>query len=283
MDVVPDAGAMRILRAGWRVEAQRVALVPTMGCLHAGHAALIEAARKRCDRVVVSIFVNPVQFGPGEDFDRYPRTPEADLACCRAHGADAVFRPETAAMYHADASVYVDEDRLSRGLCGRSRPGHFRGVLTVVVKLFNIVEPDVAVFGQKDGQQAAVIARMVRDLDFPVALHVEPTVRESDGLALSSRNRYLSMAERRQAATLNRALEAARRRIEDGETRAAVILWGLRDALSTGAPDAELDYAEAVDAETLEPLDTLTGRVCVALAVRIGRTRLIDNVIVETG
>lgn len=252
-------------------------LVPTMGALHAGHAALIDRARRLAGKpgtVVVSIFVNPAQFGPKEDFARYPRMLAVDRALCAAHGADAIFAPET--MYAADHSTWVDEAAVSAPLCGASRPGHFRGVCTVVLKLFNVVQPDAAVFGLKDYQQSAVIRRMVRDLNLPVKIVTVPTVRERDGLALSSRNAYLSPEERAQAPVLRQALLAAqaawRRGVREGE-KLRRLVW---QTIST-APIARIDYVEVVDAATLAPVEQAARGATVAVAVFFGATRLIDN------
>ncbi len=255
---------------------RRIGFVPTMGALHEGHLSLIRTARSGTQVVVVSIFVNPTQFGPNEDLDRYPRTLEADLEACRREGVDGVFVPSTAEMYAPDASTDVTENRLSKGLCGTHRPGHFRGVTTVVAKLFNIVQPDVAYFGQKDAQQAAVIRRMVRDLDFPVEVMVCPTVREPDGLAMSSRNRLLSAEDRRRAVCLPDALRWAVRQVEGGERRVEVLVAGVRERIAAGGPCA-IDYVEIVGAEDLQPVATVSGKCLLAAAVRIGGVRLIDN------
>ena len=252
-----------------------VVLVPTMGALHAGHAALIDAARGRAGErgtVIASIFVNPTQFGPSEDLAKYPRTPEADLRLCAKHGADAVFTPTAGEIYPAEDSTCVDETELSRGLCGASRPGHFRGVCTVVAKLFNIVRPDAAVFGEKDYQQLAVIRRMTRDLFFGIEIIGHPTVREPDGLALSSRNRYLDDDERRRAAAFPAALNAAAQ-----ETDPALIIARATALITEGTGSAP-QYVEVVDAENLAPLTALDRPAVLAAAVKIGETRLIDNV-----
>jgi pantoate--beta-alanine ligase len=253
-----------------------------MGALHEGHRSLMRAARAGCDVVVVSIFVNPTQFGPGEDFQHYPRPLEADLAACREEGVDAVFMPAVAQMYPPGAVTTVSVRRLTEGLCGRFRPGHFDAVTTVVAKLFNIVQPDRAYFGQKDAQQAAVIRQMVRDLDWPVEVVVCPTVREPDGLAMSSRNAYLSPEQRRQAVSLSAALVWARTRIEGGERDVAKLVAGMREQIESAGP-CQIDYLEVVDADTLEPKPGAAGRCLVALAVRIGGARLIDNVVVDAG
>jgi pantoate--beta-alanine ligase len=267
------------LRA-WRRLAGRVVFVPTMGALHEGHAALVREARRLAGtggRVAVSIFVNPLQFGPNEDFDRYPRTLEADLTICAAAGADLVFAPPVDEVYWPDRSIQVSESRLSHVLCGASRPGHFDGVCTVVAKLFNLVQPDEAVFGKKDYQQLAILRRLVRDLDFPVQLHGLDTVREADGLALSSRNRYLSPEERAQAPALQAALQGARATWRGGVTETAVLLAGVRDHLAAAAPLGRIDYAALVNRHTLEPQAQADAESLLALAVFFDRARLIDN------
>ena len=256
-----------------------VVLVPTMGALHRGHAALIEKARSLAGRdglVVVSIFVNPTQFGPKEDFSRYPRPFAADRKLCAEHGADVIFHPRAEAMYPAGNSTLVDESDVSAVLCGASRPGHFRGVCTVVLKLFQITQPDVAVFGLKDFQQCAVIRRMVRDLNVPVRIVPVETVREPDGLALSSRNRYLSADERAQAPVLRRALLAAASAFHAGEIRAAKLRQLLLKTIAT-APLARPDYVEIADADSLRPIREARRGTVFALAIFFGRTRLIDN------
>lgn len=268
-------GTVAEVRSFTREASAPVVLVPTMGALHAGHAALIDSARKRAGQdgtVIVSIFVNPAQFGPNEDFSKYPRTLEADLALCAAHGANAVFAPSASEIYPEGGSTLVDETSLSRGLCGADRPGHFRGVCTVVAKLFNIVRPDFAVFGEKDFQQLAVIRRMERDLFFGIEIIGHPTVREPDGLALSSRNRYLDPAQRERARHFPAALCQAVNGHDPSEiaaTAARLITEG------TGNPP---QYIAVVDAETLEPLRSLDRPAVLAAAVKIGETRLIDNV-----
>jgi pantoate--beta-alanine ligase len=257
-----------------------IGLVPTMGALHAGHASLLRAARAETGFVVASIFVNPAQFGPREDLARYPRPIERDLEVCAAEGVDLVFTPEVETIYPAGFRTYVELHELGDVLEGASRPGHFRGVATVVLKLFNIVQPDVAYFGQKDAQQVRVLAQMVRDLDVPVRLRVCPIVREPDGLALSSRNQYLDSDQRHEATVLYQSLEEIRRCVEKGERDAAVLVQAL-EARIHSARGARLDYAVIVDAETLQPLARVQGRVLVALAVFFGATRLIDNLILE--
>lgn len=253
-------------------------LVPTMGALHEGHASLIRAAKRECDVVAVSIFVNPMQFAPGEDLDKYPRTFEADCALLEREGVDLLFAPAPQEMYPGGGSAWVDVPEIGARLDGASRPGHFRGVATVVTKLFNIARPDVAYFGQKDAAQVAVLRAMVRDLNIPVELAVCPTVREDDGLALSSRNRYLSAEEREQALALSRALLEVLCLVEGGERRPAKLGRVLRESLE-GAPGVRLDYAEVVDPETLLPVEDLSQGALVAVAAWVGGTRLIDNLL----
>ena len=267
--------ALETRRAG-----KSIALVPTMGFLHAGHASLIDIARGRADVVIVSIFVNPTQFGPGEDLDKYPRDFEHDRLVCEEHGADVIFAPEPGAMYAPDASTWVEETVLSRPLCGARRPGHFRGVATVVTKLFHLALPDVAVFGRKDAQQLLVIKRMVRDLNFPIEIVAAPLVRGADGLALSSRNRYLSEEEHQRALVLSRSLRAAKPALEEaGISAAPAILAAIRHEIE--AAGGRVDYVEALDVDTLaEPTET-TREVLLALAAYFGSPRLIDNELVQ--
>ena len=251
----------------------KIALVPTMGYLHEGHLSLIAAAKRRgADEIVVSIFVNPVQFGPNEDYEKYPRDEKADLAKCRAAGATAVFFPTPQNMYLERHSVYVVEEDLSKGLCGARRPGHFRGVCTVVAKLFNLVHPHFAVFGQKDFQQAAVIRRMVRDLNFDLDVVVAPIVREPSGLARSSRNTYLSPEERERAVAISRTLAA----VKSGKIKTVAAA-----AKAIDKAGLKVDYVECVDAETLEPRRCIAKGSCVLVAAYCGKTRLIDNVEVK--
>lgn len=267
--------ALETRRAG-----KSIALVPTMGFLHAGHASLIDIAHGRADVVIVSIFVNPTQFGPGEDLDKYPRDFEHDRLVCEEHGADVIFAPEPGAMYAPDASTWVEETVLSRPLCGARRPGHFRGVATVVTKLFHLALPDVAVFGRKDAQQLLVIKRMVRDLNFPIEIVAAPLVRGADGLALSSRNRYLSEEEHQRALVLSRSLRAAKPALEEaGISAAPAIIAAIRHEIE--AAGGRVDYVEALDVDTLaEPTET-TREVLLALAAYFGSTRLIDNELVQ--
>jgi pantoate--beta-alanine ligase len=260
----------------------RVGLVPTMGALHAGHVSLLRAARAETGLVVVSIFVNPTQFGPHEDFNRYPRPFREDLEVCGREGVALVFAPAADDVYPPGYCTYVTTEGLQDTLCGASRPGHFRGVCTVVLKLFNIVRPNVAYFGQKDAQQALIIRRMVADLNVPVAVRVCPTVREPDGLALSSRNQYLDPEQRRQAVVLSAALAETRDRVAAGERDGAAVRKALADRVAQ-TRGATLDYAAVVSAETLRPVDRLEGTVLLALAVKFGGTRLIDNMLLSVG
>jgi pantoate--beta-alanine ligase len=259
---------------------QRIGLVATMGAMHAGHANLIRQARDETDFVVVSIFVNPTQFGPKEDLSRYPRPFEEDVRLCTAEGVDLIFHPTPEIMYPQPFDTYVEVSALQKGLCGASRPGHFRGVATVVLKLFNIVEPDIAYFGQKDAQQGRLLMQMARDLDLRVQLKLCPIVREPDGLALSSRNVYLDAQQRQNATVLFRVLESTRERIQEGERRAAPLIAQAR-AMIEATPGARIDYVSIVDWERLQPLDEFHGKVLIALAVFFGTTRLIDNVLME--
>lgn len=263
--------------AAARASGHRIALVPTMGALHEGHLSLLDAAREAADTVVLSVFVNPLQFGPGEDLDRYPRDLERDSALALDRGADLLFAPDAAEMYPAgEPGVSIVAPLLSERLCGRYRPGHFAGVLTVVAKLFNIVRPDVAVFGQKDFQQLVLIRRMVRDLDFPADVIGAPIVRDADGLALSSRNVYLSPEERHDALLLSRALADAADRFAAGESDAAVLAGHARSVLETGQ-QLRVQYVELVDAEQLEAVQTARAGDVLAVAAFVGTTRLIDN------
>ena len=266
------------LRAQPRGEGNRRVLVPTMGALHAGHVSLIRLARQYAGaegEVAVSIFVNPLQFGPDSDFTHYPRPEAADEETCRAAGVDLIFRPLPNEIYADDHSTYVEETTLSEGLCGSSRPGHFRGVCTVVTKLFHLLAPVAAVFGEKDFQQLAIIRRLVRDLDFPIEIIAGPTVREPDGLALSSRNQYLSAEERAQAPIIRAALLRA---AQSPEESARKTLASVREQIES-APLARIDYAEIVGADDLQPRLTIEPRSLLAVAVFFGKTRLIDNIL----
>ncbi|HEY4356809.1 MAG TPA: pantoate--beta-alanine ligase [Acidobacteriaceae bacterium] len=256
-----------------------LALVPTMGALHEGHLSLVRAARRMCDSVAVSIFVNPLQFGPTEDLARYPRTLAQDIAMLERENVDFVFAPTPEEIYpQGTSATFVEVGGVSDRLDGKTRPGHFRGVATVVAKLFNILSPDVAFFGQKDAAQVAVLKAMVRDLNFPVRLEICPTVREADGLAMSSRNRYLSEKEREQALVLHRSLEAAAGLTGLNGRDAATVQLRMLQTLEQ-EPAVVTEYAEVVDAETLLPIDNLSGGALLAVAARVGQTRLIDNIV----
>jgi pantoate--beta-alanine ligase len=283
MKIAETIARMRQAVAQARAAGEAVGLVPTMGALHEGHFSLIEAARTETDFVVVSIFVNPLQFGPAEDLSAYPRTPGADVAACEARGVDVVFLPPVEAMYPREGLTEVRVAKLGEGLCGRSRPGHFPGVCTVVAKLFNIVQPDRAYFGQKDFQQGVILRRMAEDLDFPIEIVMCPTAREADGLAVSSRNHYLTEEQRRAAPALYGALKLAERLIRRDRPPAAQVVAAVGDYLAEHVPEGDVDYIEAVDAESLSGVDATDGRVLIALAVKLGRARLIDNMVVDGG
>ncbi len=280
MVIFTTAAAMRRWSESVRCEGRSIGFVPTMGALHHGHASLMRAARAACDRVVVSVFVNPTQFGPHEDFERYPRTLDADRTLCEDERVDAFFTPTVTDLYPAGAATVVDVGPLDTVLCGASRPGHFRGVATVVAKLFVIVSPHRAYFGRKDYQQTVVVRRVAEDLGFGVEVVVCPTVREPDGLAASSRNAYLAPEERKTAGSLFQALSEAARLIASGERSAGKIREAL-GVLLGGQTGARVEYIALVHPDTLEPVERLTGRVVVALAVWIGGTRLIDNALIE--
>jgi pantoate--beta-alanine ligase len=277
MTTVRSVATMKALAREWRREGKRIGFVPTMGYLHDGHLSLVREAKGRDDVTVVSIFVNPIQFGPNEDFGKYPRDLAKDSAYLKDAGVDCLFYPAAAEIYPPGYRTYVEVEGLQARLCGRSRPGHFRGVATVVLKLFDIVAPDHAFFGAKDAQQVLIIKRMAADLDLDVQIVTCPIVREPDGLALSSRNAYLDPAGRRAARVLSTSLRWAEKAVAAGERDAARLLAGIRSVIEA-EPLARIDYAEAVDPETLEPVSEIRGEVLVALAVFIGSTRLIDNV-----
>ena len=260
----------------WKKQGLSVGFVPTMGYLHEGHESLIKAAARENDKVVVSIFVNPMQFGPTEDLASYPRDLEMDSALCEKAGVDLIFHPEPEEMYKNDFSSYVDMEAIVKSLCGKSRPVHFRGVQTVVLKLFNIVKPDRAYFGQKDAQQLAVIKRMVRDLDIDVEIIGCPIIREEDGLAKSSRNTYLNPSERQAALVLSQSLNLAKEMINGGETNVAKIKEAIIDRINS-EPLAKIDYVEVVSGETIMPIEKIEGPILTAIAVYVGKTRLIDN------
>lgn len=277
MRIVRTVAEMKTLSRERRALGARIGLVPTMGYLHEGHLSLVRACRTGTDVTVVSIFVNPAQFGPKEDLGSYPRDLERDAGLLEREGADIVFYPEPPEMYPEGYRTYVEVEDLQDRLCGRSRPGHFRGVSTVVLKLFNIVRPDVAYFGWKDAQQVIILKKMAADLDLDVRIEALPLVRDADGLALSSRNSYLSAEERRAALVLSRSLAEAGRSVEEGERDAGIVAGRIREAVAA-EPLARLDYAEIVDPATLNPLSRIDRKALVAMAVYFGRTRLIDNV-----
>ena len=267
----------------WKQEGLTVGLVPTMGYLHEGHASLVDKAVSMCDRVVASDFVNPTQFGPNEDLEAYPRDFDRDCALLEEHGCAMVFHPEVSEMYAEDAATYVEIlSDMPKQLCGKTRPIHFRGVCTVVSELFNIVTPDKAFFGQKDAQQLAIIRRMVRDMSYGIEIVGCPIVREEDGLAKSSRNTYLSPEERQAALILSKSIFLGQKMVEEGETDANKIVAAMTANIQT-EPLARIDYVSAVDGVTMMPVDQIQGTVLVAMAVYIGKTRLIDNFIVEKG
>ena len=278
MELFTTAADLNAWSATQKRQGHRVALVPTMGYLHEGHLSLIREARKHCECVVVSIFVNPTQFAPNEDYDAYPHKEEEDIALCKAEGAAAVFLPQPSEMYPADASTWVEETVLAKGYCGAQRPIHFRGVCTVVAKLFNIAQPDVAVFGQKDFQQVAVIKRMVRDLNFPIQIIRAPIIRDEDGLAKSSRNTYLSADARKRALSLSRALFNAKAAVEAGECDAAKLEAEVRATVT--AEGWMPDYVNVIDTETLMPLEkVIPGASAMLIACRSDSIRLIDNIL----
>ena len=276
MNLVHTVSEVRAQVKDWRKQGLSVGFVPTMGYLHEGHKSLIERAAKENDKVVVSVFVNPMQFGPTEDLASYPRDIERDCALCQDAGAELVFNPEPSEMYAPDFCTFADMTGLTDVLCGKSRPVHFRGVCTVVSKLFNIVAPDRAYFGEKDAQQLAVIRRMVRDLNFDIEIVGCPIIREEDGLAKSSRNTYLSAEERKAALILSRSLALGKKALENGERNADKIREIITESINT-EPLSRIDYVEVSDLFTLERQETITSDILVAIAVYIGKTRLIDN------
>ena len=278
MNVFTTIEAMRSASRAAKTAGKRVGFVPTMGALHEGHLSLVRSAKAQCDVVAASIFVNPTQFGPNEDFSKYPRAFERDRELFAKEGVELLFAPAVEEMYPAGAVTYVTVEGISERLCGKSRPGHFRGVTTVVSKLFNIVEPDIAFFGQKDAAQVAIIRRMVRDLDIPVEIAVCPIVREADGLAMSSRNTYLDLQQRKAALVLYRSLQKVKREFESGESNAAKLAEQGRK-LFAQEPSVRLDYLEIVAPDNLEALDNIESSALVAVAAFLGATRLIDNFI----
>ena len=278
MNLLTTIEAMRRASRAAKTAGKRVGFVPTMGALHEGHLSLVRSAKAQCDVVAASIFVNPTQFGPNEDFSKYPRAFERDRELFAKEGVELLFAPAVEEMYPAGAVTYVTVEGMSQRLCGKSRPGHFRGVTTVVSKLFNIVEPDIAFFGQKDAAQVAIIRRMVRDLDIPVEIAVCPIVREADGLAMSSRNTYLDLQQRKAALVLYRSLQKVKHEFESGESNAAKLAEQGRKLFAL-EPSVRLDYLEIVAPDNLEALDNIESSALVAVAAFLGATRLIDNFI----
>ena len=279
MEIITTVAEMKARVAAWKAEGLTIGLTPTMGALHEGHISLMEAARSACDRVVTSVFVNPLQFGPDEDYDNYPRDLERDAGIAESKGVDVIFHPSVEEMYPENYNTYVVMETLTDTLCGASRPGHFRGVCTVVNKLFNIVQPDKAFFGQKDAQQLAIIMRMVSDLNMNLEVVGCPIVREADGLAKSSRNTYLSEEERKAAVILHKGLVKGEEMVSAGEKDVKKVLDAITEIIES-EPLARIDYVEAVYFDNIETIDTIEGSVLVAVAVYIGKTRLIDNFIV---
>jgi pantoate--beta-alanine ligase len=277
MQIIGTVKKLRKALAAERAAGRTVGFVPTMGCLHEGHFSLVRECRRECGLTVVSIFVNPAQFGPGEDFEKYPRVLEQDSQGCEREGVDLLFTPSKEEIYPDGAQTFVTVEDLSRQYCGAARQGHFRGVATVVASLFNIVRPDAAYFGEKDFQQTRVIERMVKDLHFDIKINVLPTVREKDGLAMSSRNAYLTPEQRKVASVLHLSIRKALERVERGERDSESILKEVRETI-TSEPSIRLEYAEIADDETLEPASRITGQEHLLLAAYVGRTRLIDNV-----
>ena len=282
MEIARTIEAVKALVTPARREGKTIGFVPTMGALHKGHISLIKTALDRTDFVVVSIFVNPAQFGPGEDFESYPRNRNADLGICEKAGVDVVFVPSVNQIYPRQNLTWVNVEKLSGPLCGRARPGFFRGVATVCTKLFNIVQPDVAFFGQKDGQQAIVIKRIVEDLNMPLEIVVCQTVREPSGLAASSRNKYLHDDEKKDAALLYAALQDCRRMIDRDIRDSRTLIAEMRKVLSR-SPAINVEYISIVDAQSLEELEHVQGKVMVAIAARLGPARLIDNILLDAG
>ncbi len=280
MNIIASIVKTRKIISEARKRGKKIGFVPTMGALHAGHLSLIKKANKECNFFVVSKYVNPTQFAPGEDYLRYPRRLSKDSSLLRKEKVDLLFVPKADAMYSIDFSTFVEEIALSKDLCGKSRPAHFRGVSTVVAKLFNIVQPDIAYFGQKDYQQAQVIKRMVRDLNFSLNVKVLPTVREKDGLAISSRNAYLNYREREVTCRLYTTLQQAKEMISKGKRNPKVLIKKMKEMLSFPGL-TRVDYVKIVGAQSLQDIKTIQGRVLIALAVYVGETRLIDNIVID--
>ena len=280
MDIVKTISELRQHVAAARSQGKTIGFVPTMGALHIGHASLITAACEKCDYVVVSIFVNPTQFGPSEDLDKYPQDIAADAKLCRDRGADIIFAPTVGEMYPDELVTWVDVEKLTEPMCGQIRPGHFRGVTTVCAKLFNIVSPDYAFFGQKDAQQSIVIKRMVADMNIPLEIVTCPTVRDADGLAASSRNKYLDENQRRDALLISKSLLKCLQLVEKGNCDSGLLKNEIQKTM-TISPEIKVQYIAIVDPETLQEIDTITEKALVAIAVTIGSTRLIDNILID--
>jgi pantoate--beta-alanine ligase len=278
MKIITEVAAMKAYVKEIKQKGETICLVPTMGYLHKGHLDLMRMGGPMADHLIISIFVNPTQFGPNEDLEKYPRDMERDTQLSESVGVECIFFPDASQMYPDGYATYVNVERISQGLCGASRPTHFRGVTTVVAKLFNIIEPDFAIFGEKDYQQLAVIARMVEDLNMNVKIIAHPTVREEDGIAMSSRNKYLSPEQRKNALVLRKTLLHASQRVRNGERDALKIRDEVVDMIAQ-TPECIVDYVEIVDADTLEPVGRIDGRAVLALAVKVGSTRLIDNMV----
>jgi pantoate--beta-alanine ligase len=280
MRVIKSVKSMQRLSSLFKKEGKKIGLVPTMGFLHEGHLSLVDIARKRCDKLVVSIFVNPLQFGPREDLSRYPRDLKRDIRLLKERGTDFVFIPDERDMYPDGFHTYVEVEKLTNVLCGKSRPGHFRGVTTVVLKLFNIIKPDIAVFGEKDAQQAIIIKRMVEDLNLSTKIITGPTIRERDGLAMSSRNMYLTQNEREDAVVLYKSLLMAREMIKEGEYKPREVIEKMRQMIAK-KETARIDYVSIIGKKDLAPVKKIEGEVLVALAVWFGKARLIDNITIK--
>jgi pantoate--beta-alanine ligase len=280
MEVVETIEKIRELTSKARAAGKKIGFVPTMGALHAGHFSLIKAAKEQTDFVVVSIFVNPTQFGPAEDFDKYPKTLDADTAGCEKLGVDIIFVPSISEIYPSKNLTWVNVEKLTEPLCGKSRPGHFRGVATVCAKLFNIVEPDIAFFGQKDAQQSIVVKQMIADLNMPLQIVVCPTVRESDGLAMSSRNKYLNAEERKDAALIYAALQEAELFIKAGHRKSSELIGEMEKILKISSR-IKIEYISILDSRTLEEIDRAKGKTFIAIAAKLGQARLIDNIILN--
>jgi pantoate--beta-alanine ligase len=281
MNIITDPTELQRQCLAWRGQGRSIGLVPTMGYLHRGHVSLLDRARPECDRLVASVFVNPAQFGENEDLDSYPRDFDSDRAKAEAHGVDLLFAPEPGAMYETDHATWVEVPRLGINLCGATRPIHFRGVCTVVTKLFMLTQAEVAVFGEKDWQQFAILRRMVRDLNMPVKLIGHPIVREEDGLALSSRNAYLTEAERAAAPNIRKGLIKLAEKARGGERDCAALKRFLADEYAAALPMGEVDYIEIVDPDEISPLGSIARCALAAVAVRMGKARLIDNILIE--